>query len=282
MSQTLLLPGDPVLKAGVNTRSIVVNLLLVACALFFLLPMVWLVLASVDATGSQQLKWPELTLRQFGIAFDSDNLQALENSLVLSLVATVVATVPSMIAAYSFSRHKIPGKQAILLSIVFLSGVPISILIIPIYQLFQWADCLSLIPTGVFLGATAMPFEIYVIKNAIDAIPVDLEEAARIERAGVVRILLRVVAPLCLPGVMAAAVYGFINTWGNFLPPLVLVSDMGEQPSPVAIFSLMTNNVINYGAIAAYSLVYCVPVIILYLVVARLFRGGFLLRGAVK
>jgi multiple sugar transport system permease protein len=244
--------------------------------------MLWIVLASVDAEATQQLKLPVLTWQQFKIALEPDNLQALVNSVIISLIATAVATVPSTIAAYSFSRHRIPGKQAILLSIVFLSGVPISILIVPIYQLFQWADCLSLVPTGVFLGVTAMPFEIYVIKNAIDAIPIDLEEAARIEQAGIVRILLRVVAPLCLPGVMAAAIYGFINTWGNFLPPLVLISDIAQQPSPVAIFSLMTNNVINYGAIAAYSLVYSVPVIVLYLAASRLFRGGFALSGAVK
>jgi multiple sugar transport system permease protein len=274
--------GQPVHLRKLDGRWISTNLLLALCGLFFLLPMLWIILASVDAEATQQLKLPVLTLQQFKIALEPDNVQALLNSLIISLIATAVATVPSAIAAYSFSRHRIPGKQAILLSIVFLSGVPISILIVPIYQLFQWADCLSLAPTGVFLGVTAMPFEIYVIKNAIDAIPIDLEEAARIEQAGIVRILLRVVAPLCLPGVMAAAIYGFINTWGNFLPPLVLISDTAQQPSPVAIFSLMTNNVINYGAIAAYSLVYSVPVIILYLAASRLFRGGFALGGAVK
>jgi multiple sugar transport system permease protein len=274
--------GAPVHLRKIDGRWISTNLLLALCGLFFLLPMLWIVLASVDAEATQQLKLPVLTWQQFKIALEPDNLQALVNSVIISLIATAVATVPSTIAAYSFSRHRIPGKQAILLSIVFLSGVPISILIVPIYQLFQWADCLSLVPTGVFLGVTAMPFEIYVIKNAIDAIPIDLEEAARIEQAGIVRILLRVVAPLCLPGVMAAAIYGFINTWGNFLPPLVLISDIAQQPSPVAIFSLMTNNVINYGAIAAYSLVYSVPVIVLYLAASRLFRGGFALSGAVK
>ena len=274
--------GQPVRVSKVDGQKIAVNVLLVICGLFFFLPMLWIVLASVDAAASQQLKLPTLTLQQFRIALAPDNVQALVNSLVISLIATVVATVPSTIAAYSFSRHRIPGKQAILLSIVFLSGVPISILIIPIFQLFQWADCLSLAPTGVFLGVTAMPFEIYVIKNAIDAIPIDLEEAARIEQARITRILLRVVTPLCLPGIMAAAIYGFINAWGNFLPPLVLISDVNQQPSPVAIFSFMTNNVINYGAIAAYSLVYTIPVIVLYLSASRLFRGGFALGGAVK
>jgi multiple sugar transport system permease protein len=282
MSTAITLPGEPVQIKTWSLAKITTNALLVLCGLFFLLPMIWLVTACFDAAASERLEWPSWTLAQFAIALDPDNLGALVNSLILSLVATVVATVPSAIAAYSFSRHKLPGKQAILLAILFLSGVPISILIIPIYQLFQWADCLTLLPTAVFLGVTAIPFEIHIIKNSIDAIPLDLEEAARIERAGIVRILTRVIAPLCLPGIMAAAIYGFVNTWGNFLPPLVLITDSDQQPSPVAIFSLMSNNVVNYGGIAAYSLVYSVPVVVLYVVLARFFKGGFALGGAVK
>jgi multiple sugar transport system permease protein len=282
MTTAISFPGTPVKVKEWGLTKVTTNTLLVLCGLFFLLPMLWLVTACFDAAASERLGWPSWTLAQFAIALDQDNLQALLNSLILSIFATVVATVPSAVAAYSFSRHRLPGKQAIMLAILFLSGVPISILIIPIYQLFQWANCLSLLPTAVFLGVTAMPFEIHIIKNSIDAIPLDLEEAARIERAGILRILVRVIAPLCLPGVMAAAIYGFVNTWGNFLPPLVLINDASQQPSPVAIFSLMSNNVVNYGAIAAYSLVYSVPVVVLYVLLARFFKGGFALGGAVK
>jgi multiple sugar transport system permease protein len=282
MSGSIVNPGAAVIPRRNLGKLLAVNGLLAVAALFFLLPMIWLVEACVDAHASQQLKWPTLTWAQFGLALSPDNLAALVNSIVLSLVATLVATVPAAIAAYSFSRHRIPGKYTIMLGILFLSGVPISILIIPVYQLFQAGDCLSLLPTAIFLGVTSMPFEIHVIKNAIDAIPLDLEEAARIERAGIMRILGRVIIPLALPGVMAAAIYGFVNTWGSFLPPLVLIADSDQQPSPVAIFSFMSNNSINYGAIAAYSLVYSLPVVLLYLGVGQLFKGGFTLSGATK
>jgi multiple sugar transport system permease protein len=282
MSFDVALLGPPVRERTITLQVVAVNAILVLAALLFLLPMLWMVTACFDAAASQQLKWPAFTLAQFKIAFAPDNLRALANSFIISIVATLVATIPATIAAYSFSRHRIPMKQATLLGILFLSGVPISILIIPIYQLFQWADCLSLIPTAIFLGVTAMPFSIHIIKNAVDAIPQDLEEAARIERAGILKILVLIIAPLCLPGVMAAAIYGFVNTWGNFLPPLVLINDPTQQPSPVSIFSFMSNNVVNYGAIAAYSLIYALPVIILYLLMGKLFKGGFTLGGAIK
>ena len=133
-----------------------------------------------------------------------------------------------------------------------------------------------------FLGVTALPFEIYIIKNAIDAVPLDLEEAARLERVSTWRIILKIIVPLSMPGIVAAAVYGFINAWGSFLVPLVLIASSDQQPAPIAIFSFVSADVIRYGDIAAYSLVYSVPVIVLYLLVSRVFRGGFSMSGAVK
>jgi len=89
-----------------------------------------------------------------------------------------------------------------------------------------------------------------------------------------------VIIPLAMPGIVAAAVYGFINAWGSFLIPLVLIASPDQQPSPIAIFSFVSADIIRYGQIAAYSLVYSAPVIILYLLVSRVFHGGFTLGGA--
>jgi multiple sugar transport system permease protein len=274
--------GVPVSKRGSSGDGAISNLLLLALGIFFVLPLLWLVVASVDSGATQQLQWPHLTIHNFAEATSPDKAYALLNSLILSCIATAVSTVPAIFAAYAFSRYGIPAKNTVLMSILFLSGVPISILIVPVYQLFQVSDLLSLAPAAVFLGVTALPFEIYIIKNAVDAVPLDLEESARLERAGTLRIIMKVIIPISIPGIVAAAVYGFINAWGSFLVPLVLIASSDQQPAPIAIFSFVSADVIRYGDIAAYSLVYSVPVIILYLVVSRVFRGGFAMSGAVK
>jgi multiple sugar transport system permease protein len=141
---------------------------------------------------------------------------------------------------------------------------------------------LSLLPASVFLGVTSLPFEIWIIKNFFDAVPQDLDEAARLERASTTQILMRVVVPLALPGIAAAAIFGFINAWGNFLVPLVLISASSQQPSPVTIFGFFGGNVIRYGDIAAYSIMYSLPVVVLYIGMSRAFRGVFVLGGAVR
>lgn len=274
--------GPAVELPRVTGEKVFRNTLLAVCGASFILPLLWLIAASFDAGASRQLRMPDFTLANFNIIFQANQFAALSNSLIISIIATVVATVPSVLAAYAFSRQHIPFKGAALMTVLFLSGIPINILIIPVYEIMQSLGLLSRVPTGIFLGVTSLPFELYIIKNAIDAIPLDLEEAARIEGAGTATILWRVVVPLALPGIAAAAIFGFVNAWGNFLAPLVLIPELAQQPSPIKVFEFMSGNVVRYGDIAAFSLVYAAPVVLLYLLSGRVFRSGFVLGGAVR
>lgn len=266
----------------VTPTRVVSNLTLVFFGVLFLAPLIWLLFSAVDSQASQTLEWPHFTLSNFTRAANAANIAAMKNSVLISVIATAVATIPATLGGYAFSRHHIPLKGPLLLGILMLAGVPMSILIVPIYQVFAGHNWLALIPASVFLGVTSLPFELWIVKNFIDAVPVDLEESARLERAGTWQILTRIVVPLALPGIGAAAIFGFINAWGNFLVPLVLIVDPTQQPSPVAMYGFFGGNVIRWGEIAAYSIMYSVPVLILYLALGRLFRGGFVLSGAIR
>ena len=272
----------PVRAKRFTSGKLVSNLVLLGFGVLFVTPLIWLVFASVDSQAGPTVQWPHFTLSNYSQAATGPNMQALLASVYISIIATLISTVPATMAAYIFSRRHIPWKGPLLLFILMLAGVPISILIVPVYQVFANANLLALVPASVFLGVTSLPFEIWIIKNFIDAVPIELEESARLERAKTRHILMRVVMPLALPGVGAAAIYGFINAWGNFLVPLVLITVASQQPSPVAIFGFFGGNVIRYGDIAAYSIMYSVPVVILYLGMSRLFKGGFVFSGAVK
>jgi multiple sugar transport system permease protein len=139
-----------------------------------------------------------------------------------------------------------------------------------------------MIPTAVLLGVTSLPFAIYLIKNTIDAIPKDLEEAASMEQASTFRIVRSVVIPLAMPGIASAAIFSFVNAWGNFLIPIVLIADQASQPAPIAIYGFIGAATIRYGQIAAFSVIYSLPVVILYFIMSRFFSGGFSLSGAVR
>jgi len=281
--------GGPTIMPGENrdthrttTRSITSNVMLLAIGLLFLAPMVWLVFSSLDSQATWSVEWPHFTLSNFSQVLTGSDLQALVNSIILAVLSTLIATVAGMLAAYALSRRRIPFKGPLLLFVLFTSGVPLTILIVPLYQLFATYGLLTIVPTAVFLAVTSLPFEIYLIKNFIDAVPEDLEEAARLEQANTFQVLTKVVGPLALPGIAAAAIFGFVNAWGSFVVPLILISPSTQQPAPVAIYGFIGAANVRYGDIAAYSLMFCVPVFILYGLSSRLFREGFVLGGAVK
>jgi multiple sugar transport system permease protein len=266
----------------VTANWVVSNLTALVLAAFFALPMAWLVLASVDERASNQIKAPILTAAHYWVAMEPANLMGLVHSLIISTIATVVGTTAAFVAAYAFSKHHIPYKNPILLTVLFLSGIPISILIVPVYKMFAAFGWLSIVPTGILLGVTALPFQIYQLKNFIDAVPAELEEAAALEKAGTFQILFNVILPLTKPGLASSAIFGFVNAWGNFLLPVVLINRLSEQPAPVRLFSFMGANTIDYGGVAAYSIIYSLPVIVLFVGMSRQFTAGFTLSGAVK
>jgi multiple sugar transport system permease protein len=271
-----------VTERHVTGSAILSNLILAGIAVLFALPLLWLVLASVDKHASWSIAIPHFTLSNFGSSLSNGRGSSLVASLELAVIATLVATVTGTLAAYAFSRRHIPWKGPALLFVLLLSAVPINVIIIPVYQIFSQAGWLSLIPTAVFLGITGLPFEIWMIKNFIDAVPTELEEAARVENVGTMRIIGRIVVPLAAPGIGAAAIYGFVNAWGAFLIPLVLISNTAQQPAAITVYSFISAAEVNYGGIAAFSILYSLPVLALYLVMGRWFRGGFVLGGALK
>lgn len=262
--------------------AVLVNGLLAFVGLLFLAPLLWLFLASIDANANWALSWPQLTVQHFINVTRGDYLKSLLNTLYLALIATAVSTVAGALGGYALSRRNIPLRDELMVTILFLTGIPIAIMIVPVFQAFATYGLLSLVPTGVFLGATSLPFSLWLIKTAVDAVPRELEEAALVERANLMQIILHVTLPVALPGIAAAAIFSFINAWGAFLVPLVLISDTGQQPGPIMIYGLIGAASVRYGDIAAFSIVYSLPVIALYLVCSRFFTGGFVMGGAVK
>jgi multiple sugar transport system permease protein len=178
----------------------------------------------------------------------------------------------------------VPLRRTFLFAILFAAGLPVTMLLVPVYQLYVelgWLN--SLLTTSLFLAATSLPFAIWLMKNFIDAVPSELEHAAELEGCGTLQTLVRVVLPLALPGVSVTAIYTFINAWGAFLVPLVLDSNPNDQPGPITIYNFMgSHGFFDFGELAAFSLMFSIPVIVLYLIMSRSFSGAFTFGGAIQ
>ena len=131
-------------------------------------------------------------------------------------------------------------------------------------------------------AAPGEPVQVHASAGAAARLVVARVGAARVERASTATILARIVLPLSLPSVLAAAIYGFINAWGNFLVPLILITDQASQPGPIVIYGFMGSVQVDFGAIAAYSIVYSLPIVLFYLSCSSLFRSGYILGGGLR
>jgi multiple sugar transport system permease protein len=273
-----------------SAGSVVSNLALAFLGALFFFPLLWLLFASVDSSATLGLKLPHVTFRYFeGIITGSSldyqtGLHSFRNSLFLAGVATAITTPIALIAAYPLSRKRIPLKRPLLFAILFATALPVTILLVPIFQIYIYLGWLNkLTTTALFFAASALPFAIWIIKSAIDAVPIEIEEAAALEGAGTSRTIRSVVLPLIAPSVGVCAMYTFVNAWGAFLIPFVLDNRTNDQPGTIAIFQFIgAHGNYRFGPIAAFSILFSLPVIALYVLIARTLGRGFSFAGGVK
>ncbi len=260
------------------------SLVMALIGLVFLLPLLWIVLAAFNPHATSGMSAPTISTSNFKAAFSAGAGGAIANSLYLAGVSTIVATAVSTLAGYVLSRHYVPLKGPVLVVVIFLTGLPVPLLLIPIYQMFVTVNWLnSPFYTSLVLAAISVPFAIWLLKNFIDQVPREFEEAAAVEGSGQFRILVRVVVPLIMPGILVSAILTFINSWGAFLIPLVLDSNPNDTPGAVGIYEFITaNGQVQFGPLAAYGILFSLPVIILYIISSRWLSGGFSFAGGIK
>ena len=260
------------------------NALLGLIGVAFFLPLIWVLFASLDANAGAGIRIPDLSLVHYRAMGHESRLRPLYNSFYLAGMSTLISTVTGLFAGYALSRRHIPFKRTLMLFVLFMSGLPVTMLLVPTYQMFvrlNWID--SLWWTSMFIAASSLPFTIWLLKNFIDQVPRELEEAAAIEGTRNFEIVLRVVVPLALPGILVTSLVAFINAWGAFVIPLVLNSNPNDTPGSIAIYQFLTENgQIHFGDLAAYSILFAVPVVVLYLIASRRISGAFTFAGGIK
>jgi multiple sugar transport system permease protein len=269
-----------------TTRRLAADAGLLVVAAAFVLPLAWVVLSSLDPHADLRVKAPDgLTLDNFDAILTSDiTFTPLLNSLILCGSATLVTVVCAALAAYPLSRFRSRFNRPFLLTILFATSLPITAIMVPVYALFVQVDLIDTMQgTIFFFAASQLPFAIWLMKNFMDGVPMELEEAAWTDGASSLQSLIRIVLPLMGPGVAVVTVFSFVMMWGNFFVPFMLLLTPDQMPASVSINDFFGNRgMVAYGQLAAFSIVYSTPVILLYVLIARRLGGGFALGGAVK
>ncbi|QYN40425.1 carbohydrate ABC transporter permease [Pseudonocardia sp. DSM 110487] len=263
-----------------------VNLVLLLIAACFVVPLLWVVLAAFNESATLSVTWPDpWSLGNFGAVLDEDTtFRPMLNGFILCGTATLVTIAASVLAAYPLSRYQSRYKRPFLLTILFTTGLPITAIMVPVYGMFVQVDLIdTYMGTILFMATTSLPIAIWLTKNFMDAVPIELEEAAWTDGAAPMQALRRIVLPLMWPGMSVVAIYTFIHLWGNFFVPFILLQSNDNLPASVSIFSFFSQyGQVVYGQLAAYSVIYSLPALLLYLMLSRRLGGAFAFGGAVK
>jgi multiple sugar transport system permease protein len=260
-------------------RQVGVYLVVTLLALFCVIPFAWVLFSSIDANAGLYLQAPNPTLGNFVRFFTEEGTpRLLINSMVIAIGATVLTLALAIFGAYALSRFHFFGRRTLMFAVLLIRVVPPTATIVPLYMIMITLG-LNNSYTGLILveAAYQLPLALWLIKGFIDSIPVELEEASWIDGCSRLRGAIRIVFPLTRPGVGACALFTFINVWGDFLTPLVLLQSPEKYPISIGMFRAFSGrNQVDWGLLTSTAVLYMLPTVVLYLIVRR-----FLLKATV-
>jgi multiple sugar transport system permease protein len=230
-------------------------------------------------------KLSDLTFQNYVRAFTNGTIspRIYLNSTVVGLITTLFGTIISALAGYSLARYRFFGSRVMDRFILLAYVIPPILLVVPIYVLMvHWNLEDSLVSVVLAHLTLTIPFGIWLLRGFFRDIPVDLDEAARVDGATRIGVLWRIILPIALPGLAAVAVFIFLESWNEFLFSSVLISSRASQTFPVGLYSVAgTYGDIRWGETMAAAVVGTIPVFTLFLLFQRWLVSG-LTSGAVK
>ncbi|MGZ4608729.1 MAG: carbohydrate ABC transporter permease [Actinomycetes bacterium] len=269
---------------GVVVRRVLFYVAISLVMAFFALPLLWLVFAPFDRHPSLTVKLPDFTLDNFRVLqHNAYALTSLRNSVFIAGGTMLMVVVLSALAAYALSRVRIPGRDGLLYALLLLSSIVTgTAAMVPIFLLmFQLNLIDSRTGVSLVLAGGLLPAAIFILKDFMDATPRSYEESARVFGASPLQVLRHVVLPIARPGLATIAVWALVNAWGDFLIAFILLRDPDKSPAGVVMYTFYTEGgQANLPLISAFSLLYAVPVVAMYLFVNK--RYGFRFHGGIK
>lgn len=265
---------------------ILITVLLVVVAIGMVFPMAWMFLVSLRANPEQYATMADMargttTTLNYTDAWQSDNFfQYFLNSSYVAAVVTAGNVLFCFWAGYAFARHRFVGRAMLLATVLGVMIIPQQVIMIPLYRLISELGWLSTY-WALIVPWLVTPFGIFLVRQYIENMPADIEDAARLDGAGEWHILFRIVMPLCRPILTVLAIYIFLSNWNSFLFPFLFTDDESHRTLPVGLAFYLGKQSIDWGHLMAGASIAALPVLLLFSAFQRKIIEG-LTAGALK
>jgi ABC-type glycerol-3-phosphate transport system permease component len=257
-------------------------------SIFIILPFYWMIKTSFESTNNLFSYPPALFVKDFvsvgwrSLYEDQPVLVWLKNSLIVSNVVMVVSMILATLSAYSLSRYRNRLNNTIGFLILITQMLPGTLFMLPIYIIFSK---LGLVNTyaGCMIAFTtfSLPICMWMLKGYFDSVPIEVEQAAHIDGCTHLGALFRVVLPLALPGYVCTAIFGFINSWNEFMMSFILMTNSSKWLMSNGLASFIGEFSTPWNTVMAAALVYTLPPVVLFMFLQKYLVQG-LTAGAVK
>ncbi|MGI6025731.1 MAG: carbohydrate ABC transporter permease [Candidatus Scatomorpha sp.] len=258
----------------------------IVLAVIALIPFLWMISTSLKSRGalmSIPIEWipAEPTLDAYVKVFSRfPFLRTIGNSLFISVAYTLITLISASMAAFAFAKLRFRGSGAILSVYIATMMIPTQVTMIP---LFVVMNRLGLIDSyaSVILPSMFKPFAVFLLVQQMKTIPNDYIDAARIDGAGLFQTYRKVALPLCIPTLATLSVTTFMESWNDYLWPLLMLTDRNKMTLPIALSTLNGQYSTEYNVLMAGSLISMIPIIVIYIAAQKQFKSG-LMAGGIK
>jgi multiple sugar transport system permease protein len=204
--------------------------------------------------------------------------RALVNSLIMAGVETLAVVVTSILTAYPFARLRFPGRDILFLAILGTMMIPSQVTMIPAFILIKWLGWIDTYQ-GLIVPRIMTPLGIFLMRQFLQTLPRELEEAARIDGCSRMQTLLRVLVPLTGPAVATLAIFTFTASWNEFFWPLLVVQSTEMWTLQILIASMKQAEVVDWGVVMAVVTMSVLPTTAIYVLLQRYFVKGIAMSG---
>lgn len=275
------------LKRGLfgDTVSYVYLSILAITAIF---PLYWVLISSVkgkgEITGNPTSLWPEqFTLDNYATVLSTMGFgRNLANSVLVALGTTLVAITISALAAYGIVRFYPRAGRVMMRLLITTYMFPPILMAVPYSMIMARTNLMNTrIGLVIVYLSFSVPYAVWLLVGFFQTVPLEIEEAARVDGANKLTIFGKIVLPIVAPGVVAVAIYTFINAWNEFLFSLILINSTDKMTVSVALKSLEGSEIFDWGTMMAASAVVVIPSVIFFMLIQRKIAGG-LAQGSIK